>query len=115
MDQLDIVQRTGTIADATVLGLQGPLTLGTLFQLQALLREPSLKNVIIDLSGVPYMDSGGLGVLLAHWSHAQRAGTKYALVGISPRVMTIFQITHTDSVLPIYATQEEAERAFIKP
>jgi anti-anti-sigma factor len=115
MDQLEIEPSAGKIADATVLGLTGPLTLGTLFQLQALLREPSLKSVIIDLSKVPYMDSGGLGVLLAHWSHAQRAGTKYALVGISPRVMTIFQITHTDSVLPIFATQEDAERAFVKP
>jgi anti-anti-sigma factor len=63
---------------------------------------------------VPYIDSAGLGVLLGHWSHTQRGSHKYALVGMSPRVHTIFEITHTDTVLPIFATQAEAESSFGK-
>ncbi len=63
---------------------------------------------------VPYIDSAGLGVLLGHWSHTQRRGFKYALVGMSQRVHTIFEITHTDTVLPIFATQAEAEASMSK-
>jgi anti-sigma B factor antagonist len=85
-----------------------------MFEFQAMLRDPAVKSVIIDLSGVPYMDSAGLGVLLGHWSHTQRNGYKYALVGMSQRVHTIFELTHTDTVLPIFVTQSEAEERFSK-
>jgi len=107
---MEFEQAAGRSPDTTVIRLKGPLTLNTMFGFQALLREPAVKSVIIDLAGVPYMDSAGLGVLLGHWTHTQRAGYKFALVGMSPRVHTIFEITHTDTVLPIFATEEEAEK-----
>jgi anti-sigma B factor antagonist len=111
MDTMEVLRAAALTPDVTVFKLIGPFVLGTMFELQAMLREPELKGVIIDLSGVPYIDSAGLGVLLGHWSHTQRRGFKFALVGMSPRVHTIFEITHTDTVLPIFATQAEAEAA----
>jgi len=114
VDTMDVVQEAGPSPDVTVFRLKGPFVLGTMFAFQAALREPVVKGVIIDLSEVPYIDSAGLGVLLGHWSHTQRGGHKFALAGMSPRVLTIFQITHTDTVLPIFATQAEAEASFVK-
>ena len=105
-------QEPGQSPDVTVFRLKGPFVLATMFPFQSALREPAVKSVVIDLSGVPYMDSAGLGVLLGHWSHTQRGGHKYALVGVTPRVHTIFEITHTDTVLPIFATQSDAEASF---
>ena len=58
------------------------------------------------------MDSAGLGVVLGQFAHTQRRGSKFAVVGISPRVHIIFELTHTDKVLPIFASQEDAERSF---
>jgi anti-anti-sigma factor len=112
MDQMDIEQAPSRIADVTVFRLKGPFTLSTMFTLQADLRRPEVKGTIIDLAGVPYMDSAGLGVLLGQFAHAQRNGQKFALAGITPRVLTIFEITHTDQVLPIFATQSDAENSF---
>jgi anti-anti-sigma factor len=114
MDHMDIERTPGNYADVTVFRLKGPFTLATLFPLQSALRDSSLKSVIIDLSGVPYMDSAGLGVLLSHFASSQRQGNRYALVGITPRVLTVFEITHTDTLLPIFPTQEEAEKVFVK-
>jgi anti-sigma B factor antagonist len=114
MDQMDVERAAGCYADVTVFRLKGPFTLATLFPFQAALREPSLKSVIIDLSDVPYMDSAALGVLLAHFAHAMRQSTRYALVGIKPRVNILFEITHTDTILPIFPTQEDAEKVFVK-
>lgn len=114
MEQLEIERVPGSYADVTVFKLKGPFTLATLFPFQSTLREQDLKSVIVDLSGVPYMDSAGLGVLLSHFAHSQRHGTRYALVGITPRVLTVFEITHTDTLLPIYPTQEDAEKVFVK-
>ena len=114
MDIMQIERATSSVADVTVFRLKGPFVLGTMFDLQAALRDPAVKGVIIDLSEVPYIDSAGLGVLLGHWSHTQRAGHQFALASMSPRVRTIFEITHTDTVMPIFATQAEAESRFHK-
>ena len=111
MDQLEIEQSPSQVADVTIFALKGPFVLATMFQFQSTLRDPAVKGAIIDMSGVPYMDSAGLGVLLGQWSHAQRIAEKFALAGLSERVMTIFRITHTDSVLPIYPTVADAEKA----
>jgi anti-sigma B factor antagonist len=112
MDQMEIEQEPSRIADVTVFRLKGPFTLSTLFTFQDTLRAAAVKGIIIDLAGVPYMDSAGLGVLLGQFAHAQRTGNKFGLVGIGPRVLTIFEITHTDQVLPIFPTQAEAENSF---
>jgi anti-anti-sigma factor len=114
MEQLEVEQVAGNSADVTVFRLTGPFTLATLFSFQATLRDPALKSVIIDLSGVPYMDSAGLGVLLSHFATSQRTHNSYALVGIVPRVHTVFEITHTDTLLPIFPTQADAEKVFVK-
>ncbi len=111
---MEFEREASSCPDVTVFRLKGPFVLGTMFALQAALRDAAVKGVIIDLSGVPYMDSAGLGVLLGEWSHTQRGGFKYALVGTTPRVHTIFEITHTDTVLPMFATQAEAEASFAK-
>jgi anti-sigma B factor antagonist len=113
MEEMEIERTPSNVADVTVFKLTGPFTLATMFPFQAALRKPSMQGVIIDLSRVPYMDSAGLGVLLGEWSHTQRAGHRYALVGLSARVLTIFQITHTDEVLPIFPTQADAENSFV--
>lgn len=114
MDTMTIEREPGSSSDITIFHLKGAFVLGTMFELQNALREPDVKGVIIDLSGVPYIDSAGLGVLLSQWSHARRGGFHYALVGMSPRVHTIFEITHTDTVLPIFATRADAEAALAK-
>jgi len=114
MDTMEVERAESLAPDVTVFRLKGPFVIGTMFEFQAMLREAGLKGVIVDLSGVPYIDSAGLGVLLGEWSHTQRRGFKFALVGMSARVHTIFEITHTDTVLPIFATQADAEASMAK-
>src|ERR1700727_50670 len=102
MDQLQIERTAGSAPDVTILTLKGPLTLGTLFDFQAMLRQPDLKSTIIDFSSVPYMDSGGLGVVLSHWAHTQRQGSKFALVAMSDKVRVILDMTGVGKLLPQY-------------
>jgi anti-sigma B factor antagonist len=111
MEQMDVERSVSTVPGVIVFALKGPFTLATMFQFQSVLREPGIEGAIIDMSGVPYMDSAGLGVLLGQWAHAQRVAQKFALASISDRVLTIFRITHTEKVLPIFATVADAERA----
>ena len=109
---MEIERVPSLVADITVFRLKGPFTLSSMFDFQAALRSPEVKGTIIDLSGVSYMDSAGLGVLLGNYAHTQRAGFKFALAGVSSRLRTLFEITHTDQVLPLFASQADAEKSF---
>jgi anti-sigma B factor antagonist len=114
MDQMEIDRSASAADDVEIFRLKGPFTLGTMFPFQNALRDPAVRGVVVDLSEVPYMDSAALGILLAQFAHAQRHAHKFAISGLSPRVRTIFEITHTDQVLPIYQTPAEAETSFAK-
>ena len=112
MDQMDVEQEPSRISNVTVFRLKGPFTLGTMFSFQSTLRDAGVKGVIVDLTGVTLLDSTALGVLLREYAHTLRAGHKFAIVGISSRVRTIFDMTRIYEVLPIFATQAEAEASF---
>jgi len=112
MDQIQIQRSAGSTPDVTIFSLTGPLTISTLFDFQTAVRQPDLKSTIIDFSGVPYVDSAGLGIVLSHWAHTQRIGVKFAVVGISDRVKVLLDMTGVANLLPSYPTVADAERAF---
>jgi len=112
MEELQIQRSAGSGNDVTILTLTGPVTLATLFDFQAALRQPDLKSTILDFAGVPYMDSAGLGVVLSHWTHTQRIGAKFALVAMSEKVRVILDMTGVVKLLPFYPTASDAENAF---
>ena len=112
MDELQIQRSQGSASDVTILTLKGPLTIQTLFDFQTAIRQPDLKSTIIDFSGVPYIDSAGLGVVLSHWAHTQRIGVKFAAVAVSDRVRVLLEMTKVSTLLPMYPTAADAEQAF---
>jgi len=112
MEQLQIQRTAGSANDVTIFTLGGPLTISTLFDFQTAIRQPDLKSTIIDFSGVPYIDSAGLGIVLSHWAHTQRTGVKFATVAISDRVKVLLEMTGVANLLPSYPTVADAERAF---
>jgi anti-sigma B factor antagonist len=97
-----------------VFRLLGPVTLNNIFVLQELVGQPSVTTVL-DLTGVPYMDSAGLGILVkSHVSHQQN-GQRLILVGANHRVLDLFKITKVDTVLELALDMETAHRALGKP
>jgi anti-anti-sigma factor len=108
---MEIARSPSIVPGLVVLALKGPFSLATIFGLQSAMLDPAIDGVIIDMSGVTHLDSAGLGVLLGQGTHSQRAAKKFALAAISPKVLNILRITHTDRVLPIFATVADAEKS----
>jgi anti-sigma B factor antagonist len=107
---LAISRREAAASGTSIFTLDGPVTLPNLFTLQAELRNgqpPS--SVILDLSGVPYMDSAGMGAIVNYFVHCQNRGVKLITVGICSRVHELFKMTKVDTVIPCFPTVEEAE------
>ena len=107
---LSVERRAGEATGTRILRLIGPLTLRNLFEFQAELRQglPPLV-AIFDLSGVPYMDSAGMGSLINYYVHCEKNGITMVVAGVSSRVMELFKLTKVDTVIALATTVEEAE------
>lgn len=108
MDKFEIRSAQGS-SGASVLHLSGPLTLSTLFDFQDVVRKEQAGGLIIVLAEVPYMDSAGLGAILSAYASCQRHARKFALAGVSERVMALLRVTKVDALVPRYETVEAAE------
>lgn len=100
----------GRNSSTRILRLTGPLVLQNIFELQRDLASEHPQVAIFDLSGVPYMDSAGMGVIANYYVSATRRGQKVLVAGTTARVLELFKMTHVDKVIPLAASVEEAER-----
>ena len=107
--QLEIIDRPSGVQ---LIKLSGPLTLRTLFEFQDAARR-HVGALIIDASGVPYMDSAGLGAVIGIFASCQRTGQKFAISSVPERVQVLFEMTGVRHMLPCFASIEEAEAAVI--
>ncbi len=94
---------------ARLIKLTGPVVLRSLFEFQEVGRKENAKPVILDISDVPYMDSAGLGAVISIFAHCQRTNRGFAIIGLSDRIRTLFEVTHCDGLLPCFATLEAAD------
>jgi anti-sigma B factor antagonist len=114
-EKLTIENNAGTCEGERVLRLNGPLTLSTLFDFQNAVGAENAPMVILELSGVPYVDSAGLGSIINAHVSCTNAGRYLALVGVSERFRTLLKLTRVESVFTIFPTLEDAERELSKP
>ena len=90
---------------------------GRLDQSQNLLLEEELlrlldeghHRLIVDLSGVTYVNSGGLRCLVTVWRQARQRGGNIVLCGMSERIARVFTIVGFDKVFLIYPNRVDAE------
>jgi anti-sigma B factor antagonist len=77
---------------------------------QAITREIGEGNrkILIDLSRVPYISSGGLRVLLATAKKLKLPGDKFGLCNPAPEVLKILKLTGFTSIFPIFSSEGEA-------
>lgn len=108
-DNLQIVAVPGTREGVNILQLKGPLNIRTLFAFHDAVRKDTPKALILDLEGVPYMDSAGLGSLVAASVAGQKAGYKLALTGINKKVYALLDMTHVLQCFQVFPTVKDAE------
>lgn len=95
-----------------VVTLSGGLTLGTSLkiadsQIQAAIEDGATK-MVIDLTDVEYVDSAGLGMLMYAYGMLNEKKGSLRLCGVIPRVMSLLQMTKTDTFLPIDTSRDES-------
>jgi anti-sigma B factor antagonist len=80
-------------------------------ELLATLGDGALK-IIVDMSGVNFIDSSALGVLIGGVKRLKPKDGRMVLVIVDDNVNWIFRITGLNNVFDIYATREDAVASF---
>jgi len=99
--------------DFHVLALTGDIDVETARILRAHIvdrfSEPA-SRVVVDLSGVDFMDSSGLGALVSGWQLTRDDGA-FRIAGANPVVQRVLSITGMEDVFALYPTVEAATSA----
>jgi anti-sigma B factor antagonist len=66
------------------------------------------SRLVLNLSDVTYIDSGGLGTLVGVYSSARAAGADIKLTGLGQRLRDVLQITKLVTVFQVFDTEQEA-------
>jgi anti-sigma B factor antagonist len=70
------------------------------------------RNIVLNLSGVSYIDSGGLGTLVGVYSSARAAGADIKLTGLGHRIRDVLQITKLATVFEAYENEQQAVASY---
>jgi len=108
---LTVERYDGVAEDQRILLLRGPLTMETAPKFQRAVHHENAETMILDLSDVPYIDSVGLGSLVAAYVSHQKTGRCLVLTGLKPRVLKVMEITKVDDFFLTFGTTWEAVEA----
>ena len=111
---LDISVRR--IDNVAVVDLSGRITLG---EASGRLRDTikdlvtnGSNDILLNLAGVTYMDSSGLGELVGAFATVSNRGGKLKLLGLQPRLYELMHITKLYSVFEIFTDEAQAIHSF---
>lgn len=99
------------VNDVAVIRLTGRIVLGDDLALLEQKITAALKEsaeLIINLSGVDFVDSSGLGALVRHVTAARARRKKISICGLTPHVRKVFDMTRVTDLFSTFATEEEA-------
>ena len=111
LENLQMIASDGSRAGQRILQMKGPLSLHTVFEFQNVLRAETSPSVIIDFSGVPFIDSAGLGALVGAHISAQKSRRQLYFAAMNTQVITLLEMTRIRSLFTVYSTLQEAEAA----
>ena len=79
-------------------------------ELDSLLRDPTVRQLILDFSGLTFMDSSGIGVILGRYRVLRERGGSVAVIHMNDHVSRIFHMSGMDRVIHQLDKVQEARR-----
>jgi len=110
-DDVDLVIETRREGEAAVVSLEGEVTVFSSPSLRQRLQkvmDASPGRIVLDLSGVLYVDSSGVATFVDALRQMRGQGGEMVLAGISERVRGVIEIARLDTLFPMAGTVEEA-------
>ena len=114
MAELDLKERQA--GDVTILDLSGEVRIGdssvALRESVRNLADQGKKKLLLNLAGVKYMDSSGIGELIANYTTVKRQGGQLKLLNLTDRIQNLLVITKLLTVFDAYDNEAESLKSF---
>ena len=100
---------------ATILDLTGDITLFNSPEIRKALitelKENRVQHLLVNMLGVPYIDSSGVASLVEGLKISRDLNSRFALYGLSKSARTVLELTHLLRVFEVHLTEREALEA----
>ncbi|HYK21988.1 MAG TPA: STAS domain-containing protein [Pyrinomonadaceae bacterium] len=114
MAELDVSERQA--GDVTILDLSGEVRIGdssvALRDTIRRLADGGKNKLLLNLAGVKYIDSSGIGELIASYATIRRQSGQLKLLKLTDRVQNLLVITKLLTVFDSYEDESEALKSF---
>lgn len=115
---MSLSAKTRRVGNVEVLDLSGKITLGENTgilrdEIKSLLAQGN-KNILVNMGGVGYVDSAGLGELVGAYTTAANQGGSVKLLNLQGKMKDLMQITKLHTIFPIFEDEATAIASFEK-
>ncbi len=114
MAELEVKERQA--GDVTILDMSGAVRIGEgSVELRDAIRrlaDEGKKKMLLNLAGVSYVDSSGIGELIANYTTVKRQGGQLKLLNLTDRIQNLLVITKLLTVFDSYDNETEALKSF---
>ncbi len=109
--RLDLIPQANGDTRINVVRLDGKLALETVHNFIATMRGDPSERLVLDMSGVSFLDSAGVGSLVQLFVHRRALGKAFALAALNGQGTAVMQVSGLTKLLPIYGSVDEARNA----
>jgi anti-anti-sigma factor len=109
--RLEIQQGPDSGKGNVITRLNGKLSLETVNSFLQTMRKEPAQHLLLDMSGVAFLDSSGVGALVSLFVTRKQAGKTLALANLTKQAMAVLQVVGILKLIPTYPSVEAAVRA----
>jgi len=110
--RLNLENQPSGSTDIYVTRLIGKLSLETVPGFLCMMRSEPASYLVLDLSGVSFLDSAGVGALVSLFISRRNTGKRLALAALAQQGIAALQVSGLIHLLPLYASVDLAIRQF---
>ncbi len=96
---------------AQIIRLNGKLSLETVNTFIQTMRAEPAARLVLDMSGVTFLDSSGVGALVSIFVNRKHNNKTLVLAALTKQGVAVMQVSGLMKLIPIYETVEQASAA----
>lgn len=80
-------------------------------QIDAAFEKAACRHIVLDMSGISFMDSSGIGMIIGRYKKTETRGGKLVLTGMNAEISRLFEISGLSKIV---SREDTVEAAFTK-
>lgn len=108
--KLDVQLQESHNGSSAIAKLDGKLVLETVSPFLQTMRPNGAPNLVLDMSGVSFLDSAGVGALVQLFVHRRNQSQKLALAALTPQGLAVMQVAGLLKLMPVFGSVAEANQ-----